>query len=184
MLLIYYLSKKRVILLNNGLKNFYLERNSDFMKHININLQPSEAERIAPQVLKMMESTTPIIFRDVFGRMFVMVHGFKNRGFLNYSEESLREYVEAHSNLKSDEQLYILSCFSATNKLKSNLNKMYVETEYPVFYNGVSILDEYDAGISFDIITDDSEVNIFARELANILSISEEEASSIIINGE
>lgn len=153
------------------------------MKHININLQPSEAKRIAPQVMKMMECTTPIIFRDRFGRVFVIVHGLKNRGFLNYTEDTLREYVEEHSNIREDETLYILSCFSATNELQSSLNKMYVETEYPVFYNGVSIIDEYDAGISFDIITDASEIPHFAKGLALSLSISVEEATAII-NGE
>ena len=153
------------------------------MKHVTINLQPSEAERIRPQVLKMMESTLPIIFRDVYGRMFVAVHGLKNHGFIGYNEKSLRKYVEEHSNIREDETLYILSCFSATNQLNSSFNKMYVETSYPIFYNGVSILDEYDAGISFDIITDASEVGIFARGLAAALSISEENAIAII-NGE
>ena len=153
------------------------------MKHFNINLLPSEAKRIIPNFMKIMESTTPIIFRDVYGRIFTLIHGLKNRGFIGYNEESLREYVRTHSNIKADETLYIISCFSATNKLSSALNKMYVETEYPIFYSGVSILDEYDASISFDIITDVNEVDIFAKHLAIALSVSEAEARAII-NGE
>lgn len=153
------------------------------MKHISIALQPSEAKRIKPQVLKMMESTTPIVFRDRYGRMFVAVHGLKNRGFNGYTEETLRKYVEAHSDIKSDEQLYILSCFSATNQLRNVNNKMYVETQYPVFVGGINIADEYEASVSFNIITEENEVGIFARQLAVALSISEEEATAII-NGE
>ena len=152
------------------------------MKYINITLPTSEAERIRPQMLKMMESTTPIIFRDVYGRLFTIIHGLKNRGFINFTEETLREYVEKHSNLKCNEQLYIISCYSATNKLSSNLNIHFVETEYPVFFNGVSI-DDDEAGISFGIITDESEKEIFAKHLAIALSITEKEAMSII-NGD
>lgn len=153
------------------------------MKHLSISLQPSEAERIKLQVLKMMESTTPIVFRDRYGRMFVTVHGLKNRGFNGYTEETLRKYVEAHSDIKPDEQLYILSCFSATNQLRNVNNKMYVETQYPVFFGGINIADEYEASVSFNIITEENEVGIFARQLAMTLSISEEEATAII-NGE
>lgn len=156
------------------------------MKHINISLHPSEAERIRPQVLKMMENVTPIIFRDRFGRLFTIVHGLKNRGFIGYTEESLYEYVKAHSNIREDEQLYIISCFSSTNALGSinNSNMIYyIETEYPVFVCGVNIIDEYDASFSFDIITDASEIPHFAKGLAMALSISEEKATAII-NGE
>lgn len=155
------------------------------MKHITISLHSSEAIRIKPQVLNMMNSTTPIIFRDRFGRMFVLVHGLKNRGFAGgYTEESLYEWVKAHSNIREDETLYIISCFSSTNALSSSNNmSYYIKTEYPVFICGINILDEYDSSFSFDIITDVKEIPIFAKGLAMALSISEEKATSII-NGE
>ncbi len=153
------------------------------MKQFELTIPSSEAKRIRPQVQNMMRSTRPIIFRDRYGRIFALIHGFKNRGFADYSEESLRKYVETHSNIKHDEVLYIISCFSSTNKLCDCRNKMYGETEYPVFIGGVNINDEYEGVFSFSIITDVSEIPIFARGLAMALSISEERATAII-NGE
>jgi hypothetical protein len=154
------------------------------MKRYEIAMPASEAERIRPQVQNMMQSTRPIIFRDRYGRFFVLVHGLKNRGFIDWTEESLRNYVETHSNLKVDETIYIISCFSATNVLHDHRNKMYINTEFPIFISGVNVIDEYDGLFSFTIITDDvNEIPIFARHLAMALSISEEKATAII-NGE
>lgn len=153
------------------------------MKRYEIAMPASEAERIRPQVQNMMQSTRPIIFRDRYGRFFALVHGLKNRGFIDWNEESLRQYVEEHSNIKQDETLYIISCFSATNKMCDCRNKMYGETEYPVFIGGVNVIDEYDGVFSFTIITDVKEIPIFAKGLSIALSISEEKATEII-NGE
>ena len=153
------------------------------MKQFEITIPSSEAKRIRPQVQNMMRSTRPIIFRDRYGRIFALIHGFKNRGFADYTEESLRKYVESHSNIRPDEVLYIISCFSATNALCDYRNKMYGETEYPVFIGGVNIIDEYDGVFCFTIITDTNEIPTFARALATALSISEERAVAII-NGE
>ena len=153
------------------------------MKRYEISMPASEAERIRPQVQNMMGSTRPIIFRDRYGRFFALVHGLKNRGFIDWTEESLRNYVETHSNLRSDETLNIISCFSATNVLHDCRNKMYAETEYPIFIGGVNVIDEYDGLFSFTTITDENEIPVFVRHLAMALSISEEKATAII-NGE
>lgn len=152
------------------------------MKNYIVRLPKTEAERIRPQVFNMMNRIDPVIFRDYYGRMFVLVHGIKNKGFIGgMTESDLRKYVTEHSNVRTDEEIFIISCFSSTNPLTNDITmKYYAITEYPVFYGGLNV-DEFCGTLFFSTIETSDEVKSFAKGLALSLSISEEEAEAIIM---
>jgi hypothetical protein len=92
----------------------------------NIEINPSDVERVYKalesewsdvlccSVSKFMARTVPLIFRDTEGNLCVVQHGEPGSIAFFDSLHSLKEYVMSHSNCKSDEQIRLYSCYSAS----------------------------------------------------------------------
>ena len=91
-----------------------------------IEVNPTEASRVYKaletewndtlccSVSKFMARTVPVIFRDANGCLCVIQHGAPGAVAFFDSLHSLKEYVMSHSNCKSDEQIRLYSCYSAS----------------------------------------------------------------------
>lgn len=141
------------------------------MKKTKIRLNRTEYKRFYEYVKKMMTSIEPFVFRgEDDGKIYCINHGLQDGTLAGYTMNTIREYAENHSNIKSDEVLNLIACYGGVIKEKHPSVRVSINLSiYPVLIGADRELStNVDGGYAiFGVPENDTDIETLVAELNN-----------------